>query len=464
MNSSRGATQSRVQLHPLLVVVAMLLFAAVLTFLVPSGRFKHHAGQVVPGSYHVVPKTSGLIALRSPVAPAETDVPAKATGPVGLFTSVPAGMVKSAKLIFMLMFVGGTFGILRATGVIDAGVEHLLHVTSGNILLLASGLFLLLACGSTFLGFSSEYVALIPVVLALGKRVGLPNLFAPIIVALADFVGYGVSVTNPIVLGIAQPLAGVPVFSGVFPRLAMFAVLCTITLAYLLLYLRRQPSNSYVPEGVKLSWRHVGVFITLLGGGGFLIVGTWLWAWQSPELAAAYVAFGIALGLAGGLRPGVSADAFLEGMSAMILPCLLIGAASAIGIILQSSQILDSIVEAIVVAIQGQAHGLLAVSMMIAEMGFGVIMPSVTAKAAVSIPIMVPVAHIAGVTPQVAVTALLLGSGMTNIISPTNPLLLAFLAAANVSYVEWAKFVAPLFVCLCIACFVGLYAMTMVDL
>jgi uncharacterized ion transporter superfamily protein YfcC len=79
-----------------------------------------------------------------------------------MFTAIPAGMVKGANLIFMVMFVGGMFGVMRRTGAIDAGVDRLLNLTSGNVYLLTSLLMVVLALGSTFLGFISEYLVVIP--------------------------------------------------------------------------------------------------------------------------------------------------------------------------------------------------------------------------------------------------------------------------------------------------------------
>ena len=450
-------------LHPVLIMLAMLLFIIALTHLIPAGKFQRQERQLVPGTYHSLPKVNGLPALLSPTPPAETDSPARAAGVVALFTAIPAGMTRSAGLIFMVTFVGGMFGVMRATGAIDAGVDRLLHVASGNVYLLTAGLMLLLACGSTFLGFSSEYLVIIPLVLGLGQRLRLPNLFAPAVVALADFVGYAASVTNPIALAVAQPLAGVPVFSGFLPRLGIFTVLFGLGLGHVLLYLRRLPKVEHIPEATRLSARQVCVLISLVLCGMALVAGTSVWSWGSPELAAAFIAISLVLAWVGGLRPGTAADAFLEGMKGMVLAGLLIGLASATAIILQSSQVLDSIVQGIASLIEGQAHGVVAASLMTAEMMFGVLMPSVSSKAAVSMPILAPIAHLSGISGQIAVTALLLGSGVTNMVTPTNALLLAFLAASKVDYLQWVRFIVPLFVVFCIVSFVALYLMTAVG-
>jgi uncharacterized ion transporter superfamily protein YfcC len=447
------------QLHPVLVMLAVMLATMVLTHLVPAGKFQRQDGQVTPGSYAVVPKVNGLAAVLSPTAPAPTDSPARAAGVVALFAAIPAGMTRSANLIFMVMFAGGMFGVLRATGAIDAGVDRLLHLTSGNIYLLTSGLMVLVACASTFLGFMSEYLGIVPMILALGQRLKLPNLFAPLVIG-AGMIGYAASVTNPIALAVAQPLAGLPVFSGLLPRLVIFTVMLGVGLVYVLFYLRRLPRLEHIPAPARLTARHVSVLMSLVIGGAALVAGTALWSWGSPELAAAFIAISVLLAWVGGLRPGATADAFLEGMNTMLLAALVIGLAAATTVILQSSQILDSIVQGIAGLIQGRERGVVAVGLMMSEMTFGALIPSVGGKAAVSMPILTPIAHLSGVSSQVTVTALLLGSGLTNMASPTNPVLLAILAIAKVSYGEWLRFVAPLWGMLVVIGFASLYLMS----
>ena len=98
---------------------------------------------------------------------------------------------------------------------------------------------------------------------------------------------------------------------------------------------------------------------------------------------------------------------------------------------------------------------------MTAEMAFGILMPSASAKAAITIPIMGPIAHLFGLDGQVVVGALIWGSGLTNMITPTNPLLLAFLAASKVSYADWFKFVFPLFLVLTIVCFCAIWVVAL---
>lgn len=456
-------SKKHARLHPVLIMLAMMLIAMMLTHLIPAGNFLVADGHVVPGTYHTVAKLNGVKALFSPFPPNEMESPARASGLVGLFVAIPAGFTREASLIFMVMFVGGMFGVLRATGAVEAAIDCLLHVATGNVYLLAGGLMVLLACGSTFLGFISEYLAIMPLVLALGQRLALPNMFAPAVVCVASMIGYAASVTNPIVLNVAQPLAGVPVFSGIVARFFIFASMFLVGLSYVVLWLRRLPKRDHVPDAIRLTLRQVGVLLSLMLGGAGIVVGTSILSWGTPENAASFLGISFLLAVVGKLRPAVAAEAFLEGMRSLLLASVMIGLAGAVDVILQSSQILDTVVQGFAGLVHGHAPGAVASGIMAGEMIFDILIHSTSAKAAVSLPVIAPLAHLAGVSGQVTVTALTIGGGLTNMVTPTNGLLLAFLAAAKVDYFEWMRFVTLLFAILCFVGVAALYTMAAVG-
>lgn len=433
-------------LHPVIILLSMLILTAALTFIVPAGKFDRLGKQVVAGSYHSIPKLAGLSQLVARKMPSETDRTARATGIVGILAAIPAGMIKQSGLIFMLLFGGGMFGIIRATGAIDAAVDRLLHLTAGNVYLLTTGLMLLLACGSTFLGFITEYLAIIPLLSDVARKLALPKLYVAAVVILSSMIGFAASVTNPISLAVAQPLAGVPVFSGMAVRLALFIVMFCVGLGYIFHFLAGIPRVGHVAPAARLSGRQRAVLFAVLLCGVALVVGTSVWAWESPELAGAFVAFSIVLALVGRLAPSHAADAFLDGMRSIMIAVLMIGIAGAIEVVLRSSQIIDSIVNGGASLIPGHSPVMIAEGMMAAEMSFDILIHSTSAKAAVTIPLLAPIAHLSGLSGQVPVLALLLGSGVANMISPTNGMLLAFLASSEVGYAQWARFAAPIVV------------------
>jgi uncharacterized ion transporter superfamily protein YfcC len=459
MSAPQGVRHPR-RLHPVLIMLGVLLLAVVLTHVIPSGQFERHAGQVVPGSYHTVAKSAGPKVLLAAGIPTAGDQPARAAGFVALLAAIPAGMSASAGLIFMVLFFGGLFGVLRCTGAIDAGVDRLMDITSGNVYLLTLALMFLLALGSTFLGLYSEYLVIIPLVALVGRRLGLPNLFSVAVVIVGARIGYAASVTNPVALAVAQPLAGVPVFSGLCQRLAIFLVMLALGMGYVLLYLRRLPRARYVAHATRLPLHQVAVLVCLVLGGVAVLIATRVWSWSNVQLSGAFIGLSVLLALAGRLRADTAADAFVEGMKSMLLAGLLIGLAGAVEVILQSSQVLDTLIAGITRVVQGHAPGLVAAGVMVAEMALDVFIPSVSGKAAISMPILAPVAHLSGLSGQMTVTAFLMGGGLTNLVTPTSGILMAYLAAARVGYGEWICFIAPLFGLLCAVGFTSLFILT----
>ena len=148
-------------LHPVVMMIWVVLAAVALTYLIDAGQFERLDKLVVPGTYHRVPKTQSVTTLFAPAVTTSTPQQAVPASLVSAFVAVPNGLIKNAPLIFMVMFVGGMFGVMRKTGVVDAGIDRLLLLTAGNVYVLAPLLMLLIGLGSTLLGFISEYLSLI---------------------------------------------------------------------------------------------------------------------------------------------------------------------------------------------------------------------------------------------------------------------------------------------------------------
>jgi uncharacterized ion transporter superfamily protein YfcC len=232
----------------------------------------------------------------------------------------------------------------------------------------------------------------------------------------------------------------------------------------MLIYLRRLPKLSYTPEKSRLSLRHVAVLVSLVIGALALIIGTAVWSWEITEHAALFIAWAALIAIAGRIRAGAAADAFLDGMKFMMLPCAMIGLAGALGIILQSSQVLDSVVQGFAFFIEGHEPHIVAGGILLSEMSLDVLIHSTSAKAAISLPILTPIAQYAGLSGNISVSALTMGGGLMNLIVPTNGTMLAFIAAAKVDYGDWARFIGPLIGVLFVVAFGSLYVMTTLGL
>ncbi|RKP49350.1 SLC13 family permease [Trinickia fusca] len=444
-------------LHPVVVMLWVLAVALTMTYFIDAGHFDRQNKLVVPGTYHVVPKTATLSALVAPSVTQSTGEHAAPASLVSVFYAMPSGLVKHAPLIVMVMFVGGMFGVMRKTGAIDAGIDRLIEVTGGNVYLLAPLLMVLLGLGSTLLGFISEYLVLIPIVIVLARRLGLSDLFALGLVAISAKIGYLASVTNPLSLAIAQPIAGVPLFSGIGLRVAVFVVFLGLGIAYLLYDVKRSGYRVAAARAAladaththaRLTRRHQATLVVLALAAAMLVIGTRQWKWGNVELAAFYAFVSMVTAVIGRLDTQSAADAFVDGMKGMVLASLLIGLASSVEAVLQGSLVLDTLINYFTKLANGQSPVWVANGLLFVQMLLDVFIPSVSGKAAVSMPIISPIAQLTGVSGQTSVLALILGGGLTNLVTPTSGLLLAYLATARVGYGEWLRFVLPLFLVL----------------
>lgn len=455
--------------HAVVMMLLIITASVIVTYLVPSGRYERtRTGPVVPGSFHTIPKDyrSGILIPRQ-----STDSVAYPASPLAILTSIPAGMVRSAPLIMMILFIGGMFGILQHTGAVNAGIDRLLAVTGGNTTIVVSVFMIVLAVGSTFLGLISEYLVIIPIALVLAERLGRDALFGTAMVTVAAKIGYLTSVTNPLALAVAQPIVGVPVFSGVAFRAATFIVFLPLGVWYVLR--PRGPASTHAAvqaaesaagsAGGPLTTRHTGVLVALAGAIGVMVWGVQRFGWSSAELSAMYIGLGIAIAGIGGIGSREASQAFLKGMQGMMLAALLVGLAAAVEVVLRDGMVLDTIIASLTHSIEGRHPVFVANIMMGLEMLIDVFIPSTSGKAAVTMPILGPIGQLSGLPGQVTVQAFLFGNGIMNTITPTSGMLLAYLATGKVNYGDWIRFVMPLVVALVALCCVALAVMVLMG-
>jgi uncharacterized ion transporter superfamily protein YfcC len=427
---------------PVIVLLGILLLATALTYLVESGRYERDGRLVVPGTYQVLEKDASPAHLLDTTR-VETPDRAHPVSLAGALLAIPKGLERMAGLIFMVLMIGGMFGVVTHSGAIDAGLEKLLHSVGGNLYVLVPALMVVYSAGSTFLGLASEYLLIIPLMVAMANRLGLSNVVGLAIVTVAVKAGYLASVSNPIPLSIAQPLVGLQVFSGAGFRLACYLVFLAAGIAYVLWMIRQERHGGSLEPDFRaepLSARHRLTLLSLVSGVALLVYGSNRWHWSHEELSAYYIGLSVLLAAVGGLGPTEAADAFVRGMKKVLMATMLIGVASAVAVVLEDGQVLDSIVHSLTGLIGEGGAWVAALGMFFAQLLLDFLIPSTSGQAAVSMPIMGPLGQLTGVSPQTTVLAFLFGNGITNLLTPTSGTLLAYLAAANVGWVQWARF------------------------
>ena len=443
------ATGLRKQVNPAIILLSIVLLAVAFTYVVNSGKFQRVNGQVTTGSYQVLEKDHSLAQLFSIEPRKATDTVARPVSLVEGFMAIPQGIEKRAALIFMVLFIGGMFGVLNKAGVVEAGLERLLGMTRGNIYVLVPTLMLVFSAGSTFMGLAKEFILIVPLMVAMANRLGMSNLIGLAIVTISVKIGYLASITNPVALSVAQPLVGLPIFSGMSMRIASYVTFLLVGIAFVLWSIRKEGYDTratFTFEHKPLPVRHLLNLVVLGAGIGFLVYASNRWAWKYNELSAFYLLLSVSFAVIARLGASVAASAFIEGMKTVLIAGVLIGLATAVEIILSTGQVLDTIVHALASVVSDHGPVVSAYGMFFSQLGLDVLIPSTSGQAAVTMPIFGPLGQLSGVSPQTTVYAFLLGNGLTNMITPTSSGLLVLLATAQVGWGQWARYIFPLFV------------------
>jgi uncharacterized ion transporter superfamily protein YfcC len=437
MNAPRPSVLTRLSglrfPHPLVLLMGGVLLAAALTWLLPAGEFARAHDEatgrevVVAGTYHTV----------SPQ-------------PVGAFdavVAVPRGMGAAADVIFFVFLVGGAFSVVDKTGALGRGMNALVGALEGREVLVIPVVSLAFATGGALEHMQEEIIALVPALLLLTRRLGYPPLVAAGMSLGAAAVGAAFSPIDPFQVGIAFKLAHLVPLSGAGFRVAFMLPALAVWIAWLMRYAYR---NRTTPEPMDAAAAQApagrsGVVLGMvLLAFVVFVYGVFRLGWDFNQMAAVFFVMGVAVGLAGRLGIGGTAEAFVEGFRGMAYAGLLIGFARAITVVLEQGRVVDTVVNAFFAPLAHVPVLAAAGAMMGLHTLLHLPVPSVSGQAVLTMPVLVPLADLLGMSRQVVVLAYQYGAGLCEVVTPTNGALMAVLAAAGVPYEKWMRFVLPL--------------------
>ena len=403
------------------IIAALIVLCAVLTWFVPGGTY-------------VTGEDGTLSYERVEAAPQTWQV----------FSAVYHGFVKQAGIIIFILVVGGAFWLLNATGAVTAGISRFIaRVGRRDKWVLVSITVLFSLAGAVF-GMSEETIPFVGIVVPLVVSMGYDALMGMLIVYVASNIGFSAAFLNPFTVGIAQDMAGLPLFSGMGYRVFCWAVLTALTALFVAFYAhktRKAPAEAVRLEDTPLTTRQGWILVVLLLTVIALIVGVTVWEWYLPEITALFLGMGIVCGIIAGLGANRIAEEFLAGAKDILSAALVVGFASGIIVILQDGHVVDSILHGMQEGLDGTGPVGSLSAMYGIQALINFLIPSATAKAAITIPIMAPFADMVGVSRQAMVLAFQFGDGFTNMVTPTSGVLIAALAMARIPYAKWVKWI-----------------------
>ena len=437
------------------VVILFLLMvgAGILTCVIPGGAFER---TMVNGKESIVAGTFAFTEGNS------YPVWRWFTAPFEVLWGPDAVTVIS--IILFICIIGGTFTVLDKSGMLHY-IMNLLVKKFGNSRYKLMGVLVLffMLFGSVF-GIFEELVALVPIVILLSYAMGWDSLIGLGMSALAAGFGFSAATLNPFTLGVAQELSGLPAFSGVGFRVVILAVCYGILYGFLYRYAKRiekDPAASlvyhedneqkkrygdmrsgkaldneqYLGKTVKIFAASLGVVIL------YIIAGFFVPALSSVSLPVMAVVF-----LIGGLLAahvsrygGKIFKDFIVGIGGIAPSALLIMMAMAVKHIITNGGIMDTLLYYVseAAAKTGSYGAVIMIFLLVLMLNFFV--SSGSAKAFLLMPIIAPLADLVGLSGQVAVQAFCFGDGFTNMLYPTNALLMITLGLTVVSYPKWFK-------------------------
>ncbi len=531
MASIRLPMKKRKVPHTFVIVFAIIVIAAVLTWIIPPGKYvTEQVGDETVMTFHYLDELNE----------SGPSTPSTGSGTEGsgtaeyhaepqtwqIFSAFYKGFVKQGNIIVFILIIGGAFWIMNKSKAIDMGIMSFLKFTkrlerwklmrkigvNNVVIILVMLLFSLF--GSVF-GMSEETIAFALIIIPLAVSMGYDSIVGLCMVYVAAHIGFSGAMLNPFTIGIAQGIAGIPLFTGIGYRAVCWAILTVVGIVFVLWYankVKKNPQSSIMYED-DAYWRksaevkeeelerytprkawwvfafltavlivfsvlypmttlkignnettlpllpigtavfvllsvitlrktvHYFVLTLLFATVYFLVVGVLGYEWYIMEIASLFLVLGIASGLAVDKSASDIAKLFLEGMGDILSAAVIVGLAGGIVIILQDGGIIDTILYGLSKSMGNMGKIASAEIMYAIQTLINIVIPSGSAKAAITMPIMAPFSDLIGISRQATVVAFQFGDGFTNMITPTSGVLMAALGVARIPWEKWVRFI-----------------------
>jgi len=487
----------------------MIVLAALLTWILPGGEY-------------IEVKSNGETTLQFRFVESQPQT-------WQVFSAFFKGFQRQSGIIVFILLIGGAFWVVNSSNAIQAGIQSFLAFTKKlehyswlryigvNNIILVLIMLLFSAFGAIF-GMSEETIAFIIVIVPLALSMGYDSITGVCIVFVAAGLGFAGAILNPFTIGIAQGIAGIPLFSGLGYRIFCWIVINIAGITYVLIYarkIRREPQRSpvykedeYWREHQKAGMNNIDyhtprsawivfgcliavqaafailspvtnlkignasreiilipVLLILFIISGFfslkksvhfflltilvftiiyLITGVMGYDWYIMEIATLFFVMGIAGGIAANNSGNKIVSLFMDGIRDIIPAALIVGLAGGIIIILEDGKIVDTILYGLSKNMKDLGRVSTIGIMYFIQTLINIVIPSGSAKAALTMPIMAPFSDLIGISRQATVMAFQFGDGFTNMITPTSGVLIGVLGIARIPYEKWVKWVYPL--------------------
>ena len=440
--------KSSPQFDTLILIFAVVALVAAATWVVPGGEYQR---QVKEGKTLVVPDSFAYVA-------------GEPQGIGALLMAPVRGFIEAAHIIAFLFVIGGAFMVIQETGAITHGIRELASAFAQRPHLqkyFIPATMLIFSLAGGIFGMCEETMPFVLIFIPLALSLGYDSLVGTAIPFLGAAAGFAGSVLNPFTVGIAQTIAELPLYSGLEYRIVIWVISTVSMITFVMLYAARvkaDPRRSLVfeidrerkaglhleaPEEGGFHLRHKLVLATFGAAILALVVGILSFSWYINEIAALFFALGIVSGIVGRLSASKLTAAFKAGARDMVGVALIIGCARAILVVATDGKILDTMLHGLAGLIT-HLHPIVAAQAMFLTQGvINFFVHSGSGQAALTMPVMAPLADVVGVSRQTAVLAFQFGEGWINPILPTSGVTMGVLGLAGIPWEKWFRWMLP---------------------
>ena len=450
VENTKEKTQSAIGLKSFLVITAMLsailILAGVLSYFIPQGSFEYtEDGKIIAGTYQQG-DIKGIAVWRI------------ITAPFRVFGGSDALNVIMISLFLLVM--AGVFNVMEKTNGVKALIEKCVTKFSGKKrLVLCITIFIFMLFGS-FFGMFEELCTLLPIIIVLCLSLGYDTMTGLGVCMLSACFGFSAAITNPFSVGIASQIAGVPVFTGVWLRLIFFAIIFVVLVTFIFIHTKKitlNPENSLTFDIDKQKLKTLSVtfsnnensekvFKTYAIFFSVQLVVLVLLAsiraisgFAIPILALTFLVGGIVCGLIVNKNKKQIFVWLGKGALSMLPAVFMIMLATSVKLVLEESNIIGTLMNSAINYLSGKNKFLCVLLIYFIILFLQIFIGSASAKIMLIMPIIMPVCSALGISPATVILTYCIADGFTDMILPTNPVLLIGLSMANVSYGKWIK-------------------------
>lgn len=439
--------------HSYVIIFLMIVVAFIMGNVITPGEYDRIVNDigktvVVPGTYHNVDKIG--------------------VGIFEMFFLIQKGFVDGGEIIFFVIFAYSFVYMIIKNGTFDAVVSFLIRRVGNRIELVIPITMIIFGLLGSTIGLYEETYGIIPVFMAIASVIGYDAIVGSSLIYIGVAVGFASATINPFTIGIAQQVAGVPLFSGIGYRIICFVVFMTLSIMYVWRYAHKvyqDPTKSLL-YGVKMddtinisdkdelakkefNMVHKISCLLFLITIIILLVGTIKYGWYIGEISTVFIIMTIVAGLISKYSPSQIAEYFIASSKDMMYGALIIGLSRGIPLVMEKAKIIDTIVHYLVTVLQNFNGIASAIGMLIVQNIINLFIPSGGGQALVTMPILAPVGEMVGLSRQLTVLAYQFGDGYSNMFWPTSVFSICGIMRMPVD--KWYKFITPLFGILFIA-------------